>query len=391
MRGHNKGSVFQRNDGRWAVTLSLGNGKRKTWYASTQKEAKELRKKLLYELQQGSLVITPKQTVGQFLTTWLEGYKYSVKPRTYEKYEGMLRVHLLPGIGNYQLGKLAPYHLERFYTQKIEGGLAASTVIGLHKMLHLALDKAVRWGMLPYNVCDRVTPPRAKRYESHPLTPEQIQRFLDAAEGHRLEALFVLALATGLRRGELLALKWQDIDFEEGKLQVRRIWTRMPAALNNGKGGYVEAEPKTESGRRSVIIAPFALEKLRQHRSRQLEAKLKAGPAWKENDLVFCSSVGGHLHTGRDVFTQLKRLLDLADLPDIRFHDLRHSTATLLLKKKVHPKVVQEILGHAQIGITMNLYSHVLPGIQEEAINELNAVLQGQQKASGKRRRKTVV
>lgn len=241
-------------------------------------------------------------------------------------------------------------------------------------------------GLLPYNVCDRVTPPRAKRYESHPLDAQQIQQFLDAAEGHRLEALFVLALATGLRRGELLALKWQDIDFENSALQVRRIWTHMPAALNNGKGDYVEAEPKTESGRRSVIIASFALEKLRQHRSRQLEAKRQAGPAWQENDLVFCSSVGRHLHTGRDVFTQFKRLLDLADLPDIRFHDLRHSTATLLLKKKVHPKVVQEILGHAQIGITMNLYSHVLPGIQEEAINELNAIFQNPVKKPGKRR-----
>jgi integrase len=225
-------------------------------------------------------------------------------------------------------------------------------------------------------VCDVVDPPRGKRYEIQPLNQEQIQQFLTAANGHRLEALFVLALATGMRRGELMALKWQDINFTLGTLQVRRILTHMPAKLN-GKGGYVEAEPKTERSRRSIAIAPFALEKLKQHRIRQLEAKLKAGPAWKENDLVFCSSVGGHLHTARDVFTQFKKLLNQAGLPDIRFHDLRHSAATILLGLDIHPKVVQEMLGHSQISMTMDIYSHVLPTMQKEAVYKLNDVLQG--------------
>ncbi len=215
-----------------------------------------------------------------------------------------------------------------------------------------------------------------RHYEIQPLNQEQIQRFLAAAVGHRLEALFVLALASGMRKGELMALKWQDINFLAGTLQVRRILTHMPARLN-GKGGYIEAEPKTESSRRNIAIAPFALEKLKEHRVRQLEARLKAGPFWKDNDLVFCSSVGGHLHTSRDVFVQFKRLLKEADLPDIRFHDLRHSAATMLLGLDIHPKVVQEMLGHSQIGMTMDIYSHVLPTMQEEAVSKLNAVLQG--------------
>ncbi len=246
----------------------------------------------------------------------------------------------------------------------------------MHKVLHLALEKAVRWNLVPRNVCEAVDPPRKARYEFHPLNEEQIQQFLKAASGHRLEALFVLSLASGMRKGELMALKWQDINFSAGTLQVRRVLTHMPAKLN-GKGGYVEAEPKTEKSRRSIVIAPFALEMLRHHRACQLEAKLKAGPAWKENDLVFCSSVGGHLHTSRDVFTQFKKLLAQAGLPDIRFHDLRHTSATILLSLGIHPKVVQEMLGHSQIGITMDVYSHALPTMQADAVGKLNAVLHG--------------
>lgn len=243
-------------------------------------------------------------------------------------------------------------------------------------MLHLALDKAVEWKLVAHNVCDMVKPPRIKRYEIQPLTPEQVQQFLAAIQGHRYEALFVLALATGMRRGELLALKWQDINMATGMLQVRRILTHMPMKLS-GKGGCVEAEPKTEKSRRSILIAPFALEKLKEHRARQAEEKRQAGNAWKDNDLVCCSLVGGHLHSSHIVFYQFKKLLKDAGLPNIRFHDLRHSSATMLLSLGVHPKVVQEMLGHSQISMTMDIYSHTLPTMQQEAIGKLNTVLQG--------------
>jgi integrase len=376
-RGHGEGSIYQRKDGRWAADISLEDGKRKTFYGKTRKEVQAQLKTALHQQQEGMLVVAPQQKVGPFLTHWLEDvHKYKVRPRTYEKYESMLRLHLVPGIGHLQLQKLAPQHLQRFYAKKLEEGLSPTSVIGLHKVLHLALEKAVRWNLVPRNVCEAVDPPRRARYEFHTLNEEQIQQFLKAASGHRLEALFVLSLASGMRRGELMALKWQDVNFSAGTLQVRRILTHMPAKLN-GKGGYVEAEPKTEKSRRSIVIAPFALEMLRHHRACQLEAKLKAGPAWKENDLVFCSSVGGHLHTSRDVFTQFKKLLAQAGLPDIRFHDLRHTSATILLSLGIHPKVVQEMLGHSQIGITMDVYSHALPTMQADAVGKLNAVLHG--------------
>jgi integrase len=375
-RGHGEGSIYQRSDGRWAASISLEDGKRKTFYGKTRREVQEQLKTALHEQQKGLLVTGPQQKVGQFLTHWLENvHKQSIRSRTYERYEEIVRLHLVPGIGHHQLQKLSPQHLQSFYTKKLEEGLSTTTVISFHNVLHKALETAVRWNLLPRNICDLVSPPRRKRFEIQPLGIEQVQQLLAAARDHRLEALFILALASGLRRGELIGLKWQDINFLTGTLQVRRILTRVPSKLP-GKG-YVEAEPKTEKGRRSILLPPFVIEALKQHRVKQLASKLKAGSAWQDHDYVFCTSIGTHLNPTRDVLDQLKALLKKAGLPDIRFHDLRHSSATMLLGMGVHPKIVQEILGHSQISMTMDTYSHVLPTMQREAMSKMNAALQG--------------
>ncbi len=218
-------------------------------------------------------------------------------------------------------------------------------------------------------MCETVSPPRKIHKEIKPLAPEQARQLLDAAKGHPQEALFVLALATGMRRGELLGLKWQDINLDNSVLQVRRALTRMPTGL-----GYQETEPKTKTSRRSIVLTLFANEALKEHRTRQLEMKQKAGTAWEDHDYVFCTPTGKHLSPGHDVLVQLKKLLKKAGLPDIRFHDLRHSTATLLLSKGVHPKVVQEILGHSEISMTMDTYSHVLPTMHKDAMDGLNDI-----------------
>jgi len=203
--------------------------------------------------------------VGQFLTHWLEDvHKQSIRSRIYERYEQIVRLHLILGIGHHRLQKLSPQHLQLFYTKKLEEGLSATTVISFHNVLHKALETAVRWNLISRNICDLVSPPRRKRFEIQPLSIEQVQQLLAAARGHRLEALFILALASGLRRGELISLKWQDINFQNGTLQVRRILTRVPSRLP-GKG-YVEAEPKTEKGRRSILLPSFVVEALKQHR-----------------------------------------------------------------------------------------------------------------------------
>ena len=338
-------------------------------YGKTRKEVQEQLKVALHEQQQGTLVTAPQQTVGQFLTQWLEGYKPIVRIRTYERYEEIVRLHLVPVLGHIQLQKLAPQHVRALYAQKLKEGLSPTSVNTIHAMLHKALDDAIRWNLLVRNVCDAVSPPRRERYEICPLTLEQAQQFLTAARGHSLEALFVLALSTGMRRGELLGLKWQDINFQARMLQVRRIFTR---ALGNR---YIEAEPKTEKSRRSIILPPLAIEILTQHRVRQLEAKLNAGEFWQDQDLVFCTSIGTPLNPSK-VVDRFKTLLKRAKLPTMRFHDLRHSAATILLSMGIHPKVVQELLGHNQISMTMDIYSHVLPTMQKEAMDKLNDALQ---------------
>jgi integrase len=375
-RGPGEGSIYRRKDGRWTAEISLEGGKSKFIYGKTRKEVQEKLKTALYEQQQGVLVTGPQQQVGQFLSQWLEDvHKQSIRVRTYERYEEIIRLHLIPGIGHHWLKKLSPQHLQSFYKKKLEEGLSATTVTSFHNVLHKALETAVRWNLVARNVCELVSPPRRKRFEIQPLSMEQIHLFLAAVHGHRLEALFILALATGMRRGELLGLKWQDLDLDRGMLQVRRILTRIPSKLP-GKG-FVEAEPKTEKGRRSIVLPSFTVEALKQHRVRQRESKLKAGLAWQEHDYVFCTSIGTHLNPTRDILDEFKSLLKKAGLPAIRFHDLRHSSATMLLGMKVHPKVVQEILGHSQISITMDTYSHVLPTMQEEAMSKVNEALQG--------------
>jgi len=378
-RGHGEGSIYHRSDGRWAASISLEGGKRKTFYGKTRREVQEHLNSALYDQQKGTLATGPQQKVGQFLIHWLEDvHKQSVRSRTYERYEEIMRLHLVPGIGHHQLQKLSPQHLQSFYTKKLEEGLSTTTVISFHNVLHKALETAVRWKLISYNTCDLVSPPRRKHFEIQPLSIEQVQQLLLAARGHRLEALFILALASGLRRGELIGLKWQDINFQTGMLQVRRILTRVPTKMQDPHGAkYVEAEPKTEKGRRSILLPSFVVEALKQHRVKQLESKLKGGSTWQDHDYVFCTSIGTHLNPTRDVLDQLKALLRKAGLPDIRFHDLRHSSATMLLSMGVHPKIVQEILGHSQISMTLDVYSHVLPTMQQEAMSKLNDALQG--------------
>ncbi|MFL5629584.1 MAG: tyrosine recombinase XerC [Ktedonobacteraceae bacterium] len=382
-RGNGEGSIYRRkSDGRWTGSISLDDGKRKVIYGKTRAEVQEKMKTLLHEQQQGKLVANSSQTVEQFVVDWLENtHRRKVRPRTYERYREAVYLHIVPVLGRIQLQKLTAQHVRAFYTKKADEGLSASTIICYHSVLHLALDMAVKWGIIPRNVCDLVSPPRRERFEIQPLTTEQAEKLIYTVRGHKWEALFILALVTGLRRGEILGLKWQDIDFATGTLQVRRILSRVPTKMPGRTHVYVEAEPKTKQSRRSVTIAPFALAVLKNHQARQLEAKQKADKAWQEHDYVFCTSIGTHLNPN-EVVDELKKLLRQAELPNIRFHDLRHSAASLLLQLSVHPKVVQELLGHTQISMTMDVYSHVLPGMHQEAINRLHKALHKPQEDS---------
>jgi len=368
-RANGEGSVyFRESDSKWVGSITLDNGKRKVFYGKTKKEAREKMNKALYEQRQGTLIVAPRQTVGQFLTEWLDGHRTSVRSRTHERYEEYVRLHIIPVIGHIHLQKLTPLHIKTLYAKKLDEGLSPTTVNSLHGVLHKALEDAVKWELVAKNVSHIVTPPRRAHYEITALTMEQAKKLLETAKGHNMEALFMLALTTGMRRGEILALKWQDVSFLEKTLQVRRTFTRTPGHR------YVEAETKTKKSRRSIVLPDMLLELLARHRFLQAEAKKEAGEYWQEQDLVFPTSLGTPLNPNK-VLERFKTLLKRAELPDMRFHDLRHSAATILLTMRVHPKIVQELLGHNQISMTMDIYSHVLPTMQGEAMSQLNDAL----------------
>ena len=265
--------------------------------------------------------------------------------------------------------RLSAQHMQAFYAAMLENGLAPATVKYLHVVLHAALDQAVRLNIIPRNVTDLVTPPRPSRREMQILTPEQAQTFLAAVCGRRLEALYVLALTTGMRQGELLALRWRDVDLDAARLHVSNT-------LHFGtKGVWRLGSPKTAQSRRRVDLAPMAVEALRAHRTRQLEERLLVGPDWHDHDFVFPRGDGEPLRGMQVTHRDFQPLLERAGLPCIRFHDLRHTAATLLLLANVPAKVVSELLGHSNVGITLNLYSHVLPSMQRDAANAMQRML----------------
>jgi len=365
-RGHGEGTIYQRKDGRWVASITLENRRRKTFYSKTRKEVQEKLRVALNEQKQGILSTGPQQTMKQFLEQWLEEvHKPSIRIGTYKGYRGYLDKHILPALGHIPIQKLTPQHIQAFYSRKQQEGLSAKSVNNIHGMLHKALDHAVRWGLAPRNVCDAVSLPKQSRHETQPLTEKQARQLLVAARGHSLEGLLTLAVTTGMRSGELLALKWQDINFDTDSLHIRRSMGYI-----SGKG-YLEFEPKTSRSRRKIVLPSFVCEALKQHRTRQLEARLKAGTRWQDHELVFCNIYGGYLDPAH-LRQRFDKLLKDAGLPDVRFHDLRHSAATILLSMGVPAKVVQEILGHSQISMTMDIYSHVLPDMQQEAMAKMN-------------------
>lgn len=366
-RAHGTGSIFRHPERRnkpWVAQILLDNGKTRQRYFRTQEEAATALNEMLYEQKRGMLPSEKDQTVEQHFEHWLEVHKTQIRQSSYLEYQRILKRHILPKLGHLSLQQLTARDIDTFYAQKLEEGLSPTRIAAFHSTIHMALQQAVRWRLLARNVSEDVSPPReTQSRERQVLTPEQAQQLLLAAKGHRLEAMVTVALATGMRRGELLALCWNDIDFSQRCLFIRHSVRLLP-------GGYRLSDPKTPRSKRTIPLPQFALESLQQHRLRQLEAKLKAGPAWEDHDLVFCNIYGRFLST-RSLFYLFASLLKKAGLPHMRFHDLRHSAATILLAMGVPIKVIQELLGHSDIGTTLNIYGHVLTSMQQEAVEKL--------------------
>lgn len=374
-RGNGEGTITQRLDGRWEARVTLLDGNRKCFYGKTRQDVARKLTEARRALDVGSSVIADERlTVAQYLALWLERMQPPrVRPSTHRRYTQLL-AHVTRGCGSTRLTRLTPTQVTSLYARLQRpvadggAGLSATTAHHTHTVLRKALSDAVKLDLVVSNVTDRVDAPKLRRAPIQPFSAEEAQRLLEAACGDRLEALYVLALTTGMRLGELLALTWRHVDLDAGTLQV-------VASLQRVDRGWRIGAPKTQRSRRQIALTPTAIDALRAHRARQLSERMLVADLWKGGDLVFCNAIGDHLDAQGLSRTTYQRLLRRAGLPHKRFHDLRHTAATLLLKAGIHPKIVSEMLGHSTIAITMDTYSFVMPDMQREAASAMEAML----------------
>jgi integrase len=329
-RGHGEGAIYQReSDGKWCASVHLGfvNGKRrrKVVYGETRKEVADKLKALHRDQAIGINIAPEQQTVKDYLETWLEQrVKRNNRPRTYTSYADIVTLHLVPHIGKYQLAKLTPEQVQTMLNVLAEQGLKPRTVSNVRAVLRKALNQAMRWGYIVRNVATLVDAPRTTTFSIQPLDQEQAQRLLDAVAGHRLDALYRVALSLGLRRGEVCGLRWEDLDFEQETLRVSGSLQRQNRKLER-------TAPKTAASVRTIALPPVLLRVLRQHAERQARERAERNSDWQDCGLVFVSECGTPLEP-RNVVRHFKTVLKKASLPEtIRFHDLRHSCATLLI------------------------------------------------------------
>ncbi len=387
-RGHGEGTISQRPDGRWIAQVMVGykpDGKvdRRTVYGRTRAECQAKLDNLRTRASGGLLGDADKErdTVAAYLDRWVETTKTSVRPKTYERYAEIVRLHLTPGLGRHKLIALKPDHVQRFYadalnTPRSRGGkrpprpLAPRTVHHCHRVLHRALRMAVRWGYVATNVCDRLDSPRVPHREMTPSTPEQVECLLADAEarGDRLAALWATAAYTGCRQGELLALKWHDLDLDRGTLTVRRSLEK----ATRGVPTYDDA--KSATSHRTLSLPADAVVALREHRDRQEFERQRLGDAWGDYGLVFPTTLGT-AYTASECWRRFKAALERAGLPaSLRFHDLRHGNATAMFRAGVHPKAASVRLGHSTVQITLDLYTHAQQEMDIDAADKLGAV-----------------
>lgn len=343
---------------------------------NTRREALAWERGVLTDIRRGSYVPPDTKTVGEYLEEWLEGYARSAcRPNTFDRYAGLIRGHIIPALGRIRLDQLTPLDLTRFYSEKREqgrldgqaGGLSPRTIRYLHATLHESLRHAVQWGLVTRNVADAVRPPKLERHEMATWGSTDVERFLSESMGSRYHLIFKLALYTGLRRGELLGLRWSDLNLDRHELTVRQT-------LIDRNGKLEFGHPKSHRSRRPVEFTSALSAELREHRARQHTERLRAGSMWQHYDLVFATPLGGPVQPS-NLARAFRAITRAAGLPPIRFHDLRHTHATLLFAAGAHPKVVAERLGHGSITLTLDTYSHVMPGMQRDAVDRLDAFL----------------
>jgi integrase len=371
-RGNGEGTIHRRKNGGWCaqyVVHTAEGPKRRTLYGKTRQEVAHKLASALSSREDGLVFDAGKLTVGEYLERWLgDSLRDTVRHGTFERCEQIVRLHIRPALGNLKLKTLSPAHIQGLYRDRLDSGLSPATVQKIHAVLHKALDQAVRWSLVPRNATEAVKSPRPAPEQIKPLDSEQVKTLLKAVHGDCFEALYTLAVTTGLRQGEILGLKWEDIDLANGVIRVRRTLTRRGGRLLLG-------DPKTKRSRRTVRLTEATVEALKGHLAHQMEQMERLGDLYKDQGLVFATGKGTLVNPSNLRKRSFAPLLEKAGLPSVRFHDLRHTCATLLLSRNVNPKIVSEMLGHATVAITLDTYSHVLPNMQDAAARALEDAL----------------
>jgi integrase len=377
MRGH----IRKRSKDSWEITIDLPRGldgkrRQKTQtIKGTKKDAEKEMTNLLNRLDKGSYVKAHKKTVTEYLNEWLNHIEQTtIGRKTFEGHKQHIEIYITPIIGDIDLLRLEPFDIETMYTElrksgrkKSKGGLSEQTIKHIHSTLNNALKRAVKWKLLVNNPCNDVDKPKPKKVEMQALDENEIASLIRSSENTRMYAPIIVAVTTGLRRGELLAMRWKDLDFKRQVLHVRQT-------VETTKTNLSFKEPKSKSGKRSITLPQVTIDALLKHRKEQNEQRLMLGSGYKNLDLVFPNYDGDIWHP--DVFSNVfRRLAIKIKLKTTRFHDLRHTHATQLLLQGIHPKVVQERLGHSTIVITLDTYSHVLPNMQEEAAEKIDSAI----------------
>lgn len=364
IRGKKEGSIFKRKNGSWRAQVSI-EGKRISYSAKTKKECQIWIHKISNNLDQGWDYANGQTVLKDYLEQWLNAHEITLRDYTSHRYKQVIRLHINPNIGDIQLNDLTINRIERFYRALIKGGIGIRTTREAHAILHKALNKAVRYGFIQNNPAHGAALPRYRHTEMQVLDEKEVNRFLAASSHSFQKALYQVALTTGMRQGELFGLQWPDINWDNEFINVKRQVQRIP------QQGWKFVQPKTKAGKRSITLGDNSLQVLKRQLETQKNQRAKIGERWQENNLIFPSSIGTPLNPS-NLRIDFKRILSRADLPDIRFHDLRHTAASLMLTHGVPVIVVSKILGHAKPSTTMDIYGHMINEMQGEAVRIMN-------------------
>lgn len=386
-RGNNEGSITKRSDGRWMARVTVGRNpdtgklQRVSLYGKTREAVAEAMSRALSDKSRGAFVRPEKVTLGEWLDMWLNDYKKpGVRPATYDTYEVAIRCHIKSLVGHIPLKDLRPENLQWLYNEKLKAGLSPKWIRQIHIVLHGALKQAIKNQLVVRNVSEATILPKVANKEIQPLTLDEVNRLLAVIKEDRLYPAILLEFGTGLRRGELLALRWQDVDLQAGLLYVRQSLVRVgnhTATGDDRKTRLIFQEPKTPQSRRTIPLAEDILEEIKRHKARVAQEKLFLSPGlYQDHGLIFCRADGRPLQP-RSFGKYFAGIVKRAGLPHFRFHDARHTFATLMLELGESPKTVQTMLGHSNIAITMDLYSHVSLELEKRAMARLGKALRG--------------